>query len=156
LSRTNVLFAGKTLFLVGALVATFVAMRWDRDPDAAIGDPLSSSPHARRGGPVTQLPAIVARAEPGGIFVSLRNDTEDQQVFLDPAWDHLVIEYSRASQGEAARVVHVPGRTLGPGEETQAVFVPLDERAGPAKVEFVSTQHTANTRLVAKTAVAVP
>jgi hypothetical protein len=110
----------------------------------------------QRRGPLNQLPAIVARSEPGGILVALRNDTEDRQVFVDPVLDHLLIEYSHASGGNVVCSVRVNDHTLGPGDATAPIFVPLDERAGPAKIEFLCTEYTANTKLVAKTGVTVP
>jgi hypothetical protein len=88
--------------------------------------------------------------------VFLRNGTEDRQVFIDPARDRLVISYSRASGVDSELVVRVAERTLGPGEETEAVFVALEERAGPARVEFESTDQAANSRLVARTAFVLP
>lgn len=154
MERRRIVFIGKSSFLAAALIATIVAMQRHREPEAHLV--LSFETQPQRRGPLCQLPAIVARSESGGVLVALRNDTEDRQVFVDSVLDHLLIEYMDASGEKSVRVVAVPGRTLGPGDETEQVFVPLEERAGPARVEFVCTQYTANTRLEARTEVTVP
>ena len=152
-SRTLTLL-GRLSVLVAALIAVLVAMYWPRG--SGIGEPLSFETMPQRRGPLEQLPAIVARSEPGGILVSLQNDTEDRQVFVDPMLDHLLIEYSNAVGGAVVRFVGVPGHTLGPGDATAPTFVSLEDRAGPVRVEFVCTQYSGNTKLVARTDVTVP
>lgn len=87
-------------------------------------------------GSVLQLPKVVARSKHDGVVVTLRNDTSDRRIVIDPEKSRIVVQYWTVSSGLRVREVSPAAGTLAPGEAAEALFIPLEGNWESVRVGF--------------------
>lgn len=105
-----------------------------------------------------QLPEIVARSVPGGVVVTLGNDSSRLTVVITEE-DRLIVEYESVRGGPLVREFPADIQTLLPGESAIPAFIALEDRSNSAKPTIVRFEHRerlGNGLLTARTEVTIP